>query len=485
MKDEAPDLTGLSIVVMDRGASFREGMRSGLSGMGARIDVAGDVAEAEEAFASGGVQAVLADINLMGEDAEEFIGRFKRANPGGLFFLLMEPDTTVTAPDPSALMVDDYLQKPVDAMRIARMLTSGTTTALEVADPLVRKVRPYFRFRSEAMRAALMNLPKIAASDQTVLVSGETGTGKEIVSRAMHFMSPRSGGPFVAVNCGAVPETLIEGELFGHEKGAFTGAGRLRRGKFEMAHRGTLLLDEIGDMPLNLQVRLLRVMEENHVYRIGGERAVPIDVRVIASTNQDLSRAVRDGLFREDLFYRLNVLRIHLPPLRERVEDISFLAVHFMERALAEMGVAHPYPVLSTAALRLLEGLPWKGNVRELRNVMTRVATLLPPSARQVLPMHVLPHLEERPEAAPVGSPGGSAKEGTFIPDDATLEEAERALIEAALRRTGGNRTKAAKILGVGIRTLRRKLNEGHMRHAASARGGADRGAFRDGRDAE
>jgi transcriptional regulator with PAS, ATPase and Fis domain len=312
------------------------------------------------------------------------------------------------------------------------------------------------------MRRALEDLPRIAASDRTVLISGETGTGKEIVSRAIHVMSPRSGGPFVALNCGAIPEGLIEGELFGHEKGAFTGADRVRRGKFETAHKGALLLDEIGDMPLNLQVRLLRVLEENQVTRVGGERPLPVNVRVIASSNRELKSAMQEGLFREDLYYRLNVLRIHLPPLSERKEDIPMLAVHFMDRAFAEMGAPEPYPTLSSAAAGLLERLPWRGNVREIRNVMTRVATFLPRGARQVLPMHVLPHVEETPPGPSQGGPSGG--DGVLIPGGATLYEAEEALIEAALQRAGGNRTRAAKMLGIGVRTLRRKLNEKNKR---------------------
>jgi DNA-binding NtrC family response regulator len=375
-----------------------------------------------------------------------------------MFFLVMEPDTTVTTNDPSGLVVEDYLQKPIDTMKLAYMLESGASRALAAVDPLVEKARPYFQFRSESMRRALFDLPRIAASNQTVLISGETGSGKEIISRAIHVMSPRKDGPFVAINCGAVPEGLIEGELFGHEKGAFTGAVKLRKGKFETATGGTLLLDEIGEMSLHLQVRLLRVLEENHLYRIGGERPVHIDARVIASTNRDLRQAVSEGLFREDLYYRLNILNLHLPPLRERVEDISFLAVHFMNRALDETGHERPYPKLSSAAIEMLESLKWPGNVRELRNVMTRVAVFMPQEARQVLPLHVLPHLETSAESS--REKKASDKKVVLIPEDATLSVAEDILIKETLKKTGGNRTKAAKILGIGIRTLRRRLNE-------------------------
>jgi DNA-binding NtrC family response regulator len=210
-------------------------------------------------------------------------------------------------------------------------------------------------------------------------------------------------------------------------------------------------------MPLQLQVRLLRVLEDRNITRVGGEAPIAVNVRVIASSLQDLRKSVDEGIFREDLYYRLSVLRIHLPPLRERPEDIPFLAVHFMDRAFEKMGLDPPYPALSTATISLLEGPEWKGNVRELRNVMTRVATLLPASARQVIPMHVLPHLE----AGPVrfGEARARDADGVLVPRGVTLDEAEEILIGEALRQTGGNRTKAAKMLGISIRTLRRKLN--------------------------
>ena len=454
---EALVLEGVRLVVMDPDAGFADTVKQAAGALGAEVQRARGTAEAERYFRGGGTNALLANVDLMDEGAEGFINRYKDANPGGVFFLVLEPGVSVTAHDPSGLMVEDYLQKPLDMERFLHMLESGTSRALALPDPIVNQARPYFQFRSQAMRAALARLPKIAASDQTVLISGETGTGKEIISRAIHVLSPRAGGPFVAVNCGAIPESLIESEIFGHVKGAFTGAHRDRKGKFELAEGGILLLDEIGDMPLDLQVRLLRVLEEGELTRLGSETPVKTNVRIIAATMQDLKRAVEKGLFREDLYYRLNILPLHLPPLRQRLEDISFLAVHFMDRAFAELGSAEPYPVLSSAAIGHLEGLPWRGNVRELRNVMTRVATFLPQSARQVLPMHVLPHLENVPEDRDEPYKGSSG--GVFIPSGTSLSEAEDMIIKEALKRTGENRTRAAKVLGIGLRTLRRKLN--------------------------
>jgi len=452
------DLGGITILVMDPDKGFAENLRRELSSFGATVYSAGNAEEAGNIFGRFETNALLASLEAMDEHSEEFIRKYKDANPDGMFFLVIEPDTTVTSTDPSGLVVEDYLQKPIDTKKLAYMLETGASRALATLDPLVEKARPYFQFRSESMRRALFEMPRIAASNQTVLISGETGSGKEIISRALHVMSPRKDGPFVALNCGAVPEGLIEGELFGHEKGAFTGALNLRKGKFETATGGTILLDEIGEMSLHLQVRLLRVLEDKHLYRIGGEKPVPIDARVIASTNRNLRQAVRDGLFREDLYYRLNILQLHLPPLRERIEDISFLAVHFMNRALDEIGHEHPFPKLSSAAIEMLESLKWQGNVRELRNVMTRVAVFLPSGAKQVLPMHVLPHLEA--SAEPSSETQASVNKGVLIPENATLSEAEEILIRHALSVTGGNRTKAAKLLGIGIRTLRRRLNE-------------------------
>ena len=293
------------------------------------------------------------------------------------------------------------------------------------------------------------------------MISGETGTGKELVARAIHMLSPRAEGPFVSINCGAIPDGLIEGELFGHERGAFTGALRTHRGKFEIATGGTLFLDEIGDMPLHLQVKLLRALEEGTIYRLGAEESINVDVRVIAATRRDLKRDVEEGLFRDDLYYRLNVLRIHLPPLRERIEDIPMLALYFLERAFNELGLLPPYPTLSPGTIELLEKLYWKGNVRELRNLMTRVATLLPQESSKVLPVHILPHLDEfietfyrKPSSSQIDVPG------VFIPLGTPFDKIEEMVIRETLKYTEGNRTKAAKLLNISVRTIRRKLKQ-------------------------
>jgi DNA-binding NtrC family response regulator len=456
------DLTGISVLIAEANPESLGGGLRELEDFGARVVVVTGIEDAIAAMSTEHMDAVMAAIDLVDEHLIERI----RAYPGCLFYLLAEEgyDSIETTRDYVRSLVDDYIRKPLDAGRVAGMIgvsrgrPSTGSTSLAVIEPLVAKVKPYFLFRSPAMRRALLHIPEIAASGQPVLVSGETGTGKELVARAVHVLSRRANGPFVPVNCGAIPESLIESELFGHERGAFTGAHATRKGKFESADGGTIFLDEIGEMPLSLQVRLLRVLEDKKVYRVGAEHPVQISVRVIAATRVDLEGAVRDGLFREDLYYRLNVLRLRLPPLRERAEDIALLAVHFLDRAFDETGRIPPHPVLSQETIYLLEKIPWKGNVRELRNVMTRVATLLPAGARRIFPFHILPHLEGAgviPD--PLSQDRGA---GIFIPAGTPLADAEEIVIRKTMEQTKGNRAKAAEILGISTRTIRRKLRK-------------------------
>jgi DNA-binding NtrC family response regulator len=464
--DSNTDLEGLSLLVMEDDPSSLNDIERGLKALGALVYAAAAADEASHILLRQHVQVILASLPLVDEKCLTLVKEYKLKYPGTLFYLLTGRDHSFVEPvDESVRQVlDDYFQKPLDVGRFAAIVGASfgrphTSTSLSVAEPLSARAKPYFIFRSYPMRLALSNLPRIAASDQTVLISGETGTGKELVARAIHMLSPRSNGPFVPINCGAIPESLIESELFGHEKGAFTGAYKNRKGKFEAAHNGTLFLDEIGDMPLVLQIRLLRVLEDKEVYRVGSDKRIPVDVRVITATHMDLENAVRNGLFREDLYYRLNVLRIHLPPLRERIDDIPVLALHFLDRAFDEMGRPLPHPAFSPETVHLLQQYPWKGNVRELRNVMTRVATLLPSDIKRVFPIHIMPHLGDAKSAE--RSPDIlQPSSGVFIPGIMTLEKAEETLIQEALKKTGGNRTRAAKLLGISIRTLRRRLNE-------------------------
>ncbi len=467
MTNKSPDLKGLDVLVFEDDPLSLKQIKNDLTGIGADVYTAENFQQAVSMLHQTHIEVIIAVLDLVDEQFIEMIKEYKTRNPKALFYVLADQEyaSVESSQESVRLVIDDYIKKPLDIIRFAGMVETSTGrpetagTSLTVIDPLVAKVKPYFIFRSPAMRRTLDHLPQISASEQTVLITGETGTGKELIARAIHVLSRRSSGPFVPVNCGAVPESLIEGELFGHEKGAFTGAVRTRRGKFEMADKGTLFLDEIGDMPLNLQVRLLRVLEQGNEYRVGGETPIPINVRVIAASNVDLHKSVEDGLFRDDLYYRLNVLRLNLPPLRERVEDISLLAVHFLERAFAEMGWPKPYPSLSQETIYLLERYPWKGNVRELRNIMTRIATLLPQNTGRIFPFHILPYIDEASLITPQ-TDKESGKDGVFIPLGTQLSDVEKMLISETLKQTNGNKTKTAALLGISLRNLRRKLNK-------------------------
>jgi len=369
----------------------------------------------------------------------------------------------------------DYLTKPVrpEALEIA------VNQALE----FVRLRRENENFRrellrlrasrmivgeSESLRRIMDGIDAVAPTRATVLLEGESGTGKELFAREIHERSPRHAGPYISVNCAALPEGLVESVLFGHEKGAFTGATARTAGAFERAHGGTLLLDEVSEMRLDLQSKLLRVIQEQEFERVGGSQAVQVDVRLIATTNRDLKAEVAAGRFRSDLYYRLNVVRLHTPPLRERADDIPRLAQHFAQRAAEQLGV--PVPQLPPETMALLQSHRWPGNVRELANVMERAMILsrgggLPPAAflghlehtaGESGPSAAHAHGAERP---PAGEPAQLSLEPVSAELPFDLDALERRAIARALEATGGNRVRAAKLLGISERTLRNKLN--------------------------
>ena len=352
-----------------------------------------------------------------------------------------------------------YLEKPVNpaalrmilerAVEKRRMATHTGRLERELAS---RGVLGELTGQAPPMREVFHLVQQVAPTSATILVTGESGTGKEIVARAIHRLSPRRAGPFFAVNCAAMPESLMESELFGHEKGAFTGAMERREGCFELARGGTMLLDEIGDMPMNTQAKLLRVLEERRVRRLGSPRETEIDVRVVASTNTNLREAIGKGTFREDLYFRLNVFEIHLPPLRERREDIPALAAALFD----DLNRKHDCRVteLAPEVLSLFASHAWPGNVRELRNVLERAVILA--GSGTITPAHLPMGFPGRAEPAPVPEPGTS----TALEPGMTVAEAERALIELTLRHTANNRTRAATILGISPKTLFNKLKE-------------------------
>jgi len=313
--------------------------------------------------------------------------------------------------------------------------------------------------RSRAMRDLCQLLETVAATSATILVVGETGTGKELVARAIHHGSARRTQRFVALNCSAIPETLLEAELFGHVRGAFTGAVGSRQGRFEQAHRGTLFLDEVGTMSVPLQMKLLRVLQEREVERVGDSQPIKVDVRVIAATNSDLGRLVREGTFREDLYYRLNVIQVQLPPLRDRREDVPLLVQHFLERFGREQQPARPGVTMAQETMRVLMAYSWPGNVRQLENVVERALALSPGRSQidpAALPQEVL-------GAAGAAAVGPTTPEGG-IDLEAVLADTERALVTGALERTGGNKHQAARLLGLKRTTLVEKLKRMNRR---------------------
>ena len=301
---------------------------------------------------------------------------------------------------------------------------------------------------SESMREVYCLIEQVASSSASVLITGESGTGKELVARSIHRLSPRKDAPFVAINCSAIPETLMESELFGHEKGAFTGAASRRQGCFELANHGTLLLDEIAEMPALLQSKLLRVIEERTLRRLGSKHELPVDVRLLAATNRDPEDSVRAGTLRSDLLYRLNVIRIHLPPLKDRKEDLALLSQHLITQ-LAEKH-NRPARFLSPAALAMLQYHEWPGNVRELRNVIERAVVIC--SGEQIERHHFAPY--------PIDQRERLRKEDTItFPVGTPLDEVERQMILRTLVKTSNNKTRAAELLGISLKTLHNKLN--------------------------
>jgi DNA-binding NtrC family response regulator len=345
-----------------------------------------------------------------------------------------------------------YLEKSDKLLReleltVDRALQFGTLVNENRRLRTAMKDRYDYIGAGEAMRKIREHVRTVSESRSTVLISGESGTGKELVARSIHYQSRRSNGPFIKINCAALPEGLIESELFGHEKGAFTGALRDRAGKFELASEGTLLLDEVGEMPASMQAKLLRVLQEREISKVGGESPVPVDVRIVATTNRKLEEEVGSGRFREDLFYRLNVFRIHLPPLRERMEDIEALVAHFIKKYNEENGFnvegVHP------ECWRILKSSAWPGNIRELENAVERAVVL---TRTGLIAAGLFAPSASRP---PAGESGGFA----FKPG-VTIAGAEKELILKTLEHCGQNRTKAAAMLDISIRTLRNKLNE-------------------------
>jgi two-component system, NtrC family, nitrogen regulation response regulator GlnG len=415
---------------------------------------------------------LITDIRMPGASGLELLKRIRDARPAlPVIVMTAHADlgNAVSAYEGGAF---EYLPKPFDIDQAVALVRRAASGALGAGSEGAAAPRiPELLGRAPAMQQVFRAIGRLARSSVTVLITGESGTGKELVARALHEHSPRSGRTFVALNTAAIPADLLESELFGHERGAFTGADAQRRGRFEQADGGTLFLDEIGDMSMPLQTRLLRVLAEGEFYRVGGQTPIRVDVRVIAATHQNLEERVARGLFREDLFHRVNVIRIELPPLRARAEDIPDLLAHYMLIAAHELGVEPK--ALAADALARLAAHDWPGNVRELVNLCRRLSVLAPGSVVHLadLPPELSGAAVSPREADWAVALAGWAERHAAAARtpllDAAQPQFERVLIRAALKRTQGHRQEAAKLLGWGRNTLTRKLKELGMNGAA------------------
>ena len=426
----------------------------------------GSADEALAALAAGEApRALLSDIRMPGTSGLDLLKQVKGEFPELPVIIMTaysDLDSAVAAFQGGAF---EYLPKPFDVDQAVALVQraleqSGQPAAAAAAEPLTPEILGHAASMQEVFRA----IGRLSQSHATVLINGESGTGKELVARALHRHSPRQASPFIAINTAAIPRDLLESELFGHERGAFTGAQAQRRGRFEQAEGGTLFLDEIGDMPPELQTRLLRVLSDGHFYRVGGHQPVKANVRVIAATHQNLEERVKQGLFREDLFHRLNVIRLRLPPLRERREDIPLLTRHFLGKSAHDLGVESKR--LSEAVIQYLQGLEFPGNVRQLENlchwltVMAPGQTVelddLPPELRdrsgRDLPANWLDGLAAEADRLIAARPGEVFELMT--------RDFEATLIRRALTATGGRRIEAALLLGIGRNTITRKIQE-------------------------
>ncbi len=453
---EAPE----RVLIVEDEAAARVGLEQLIRSWGFIAESACDGEEALEKITSFRPAIVITDMVMPRMDGLALLRALQQAGADVTTLLLTAQGTVETAVEAMKEGAYDYLTKPVDIQRLKILLDKivERLETLREVKALRRQLREHGAFgtlvgNSPAMRKIYEVVEQAAPTPASVLITGESGTGKELVAQTIHRLSPRANAPFIAINCAAIPETLLESEIFGHEKGAFTGASDRRQGCFELADRGTLFLDEIGEMTPATQVKLLRVLQERTFRRLGGRTEQRVDVRVIAATNVDPLEAVAKGRLREDLYYRLNVFALRLPTLRERKEDLPLLVQSF----ITEFNTRNQKAIagLEPVAMRVLEEYGWPGNVRELRNVIERATILAPGPFIEV--KHLPPVLTDGPQAAPP-APQMALAPGT------TVEEAERQLIVMTLAHTRDNKTRAAEILGISLKTLHNKLNKLRLR---------------------
>jgi two-component system nitrogen regulation response regulator GlnG len=462
------------ILVADDEESIRWVLSKALKKQGFTVDLAEDGTEARNMARQNRYDLIVLDIKMPGIQGLDLLKEFRVEHPETLVIIMTAEATMEHAVTAMKNGAYDYLTKPFDLAALDAIILKATKAAevTEQMDQLKEQLQGQYNFgrsiigNSQPMQEVYKTLGKVANSDVTVLITGESGTGKELIARAIHINSQRLGKPFIALNCAAIPHELLENELFGHERGAFTGATDRKAGKFEQAHGGTLFLDEIGDMPLELQAKLLRVLQEKEITRTGGSQTIQVDVRIVAATNQNLEEQVKEKQFREDLYYRLNVVPICLPALRERRDDITILVEFFLQRAKQDLGIASME--CSQEALNLLKTHDWPGNVRELENVIKRAALLSP---NQVLTPPDFPGLlesgrvrsqDESLEALVARKLENSLAQMNLseMNDlyEMVLHQVERPLINIVLAQTRGNQVQTADILGINRNTLRKKI---------------------------
>jgi DNA-binding NtrC family response regulator len=445
----------LNILVVEDGQSQREMLRDFLIKEGHKVTEAENGEKAVQSVLKGHFDMLLLDYKMPGMDGMQVLKEVKKINPEIDVVIITAYGTIETAVDAMKAGAIDYITKPIDfdellilvdrvserrvLIRENEILRQGLREKGVTLDKIV--------YRSQKMNALVNMTSRVAASRATVLIRGESGTGKELFARLIHNLSPRSANPIITVNCSALSESLLESELFGHEKGAFTGATARRIGRFEESDSGTLFLDEIGDISAPVQVKLLRFLQEREFQRVGGNQTIHADVRIISATNRDLEAKVKEGNFREDLFYRLNVVVMDIPPLRERKEDVPLLIDHFLKRFATENGKT--MAGMTSEARDLLLKYDYPGNVRELENIIERAVVI---SRNPVVSLDDLPFTEERIYADNGGKKGGLLR--------GSIEEMERKLILEAMEKAGDHQTKAAEILGISERMLRYKLKK-------------------------
>lgn len=412
------------------------------------------------------VDIVLTDLKLPGMNGLDFLQAAKRTNANLPVIVMTAYGSVETAVEAMKAGASDYVLKPFSMEEIKLILSKELDVhRLQEENRSLREAlgkRYEFRnivARSAKMQEVLAIVERVAPSNSTVLLGGESGAGKDLIARAIHQHSRRASGPFIKINCTAIPENLLESELFGYEKGAFTGAVTSKPGKFELADKGTIFLDEIGDVPATIQVKLLRVLQEREFERLGGTKTLKVDVRVIAATNQDLRAALEQGTFREDLYYRLNVVPIDIPPLREHKEDIPYLVDHFIDRFARDSG--KPIKGITPAAMKLLADFHWPGNVRELENIIERAVAL---SSNEMLDVGDirLDLARSKPAGDSSLASGRTAVEAgmAFPLPGTTLEQFEDEIIREALRRSNGNKSQAARLLGLSRNAFRYRLSK-------------------------